>query len=66
MGMRTPFLFVARVLRNLALGVADAAAVLNRGTIILRGAADELRRDSERIERAYFGGAEPATARPAG
>jgi hypothetical protein len=36
--------------------------VLNRGAVVLRGAAHELRRDSKRIERAYFGDAEPATA----
>ena len=51
---------------SLALKVADEAAVLNRGTIVLRGAADELRHDAERIERAYFGDVEAATARSAG
>jgi branched-chain amino acid transport system ATP-binding protein len=48
---------------SLALDVADEAAVLNRGTIVLRGQADELRHDDERIERAYFGDLESATAR---
>ena len=48
---------------SLALNVADEAAVLNRGTMVLRGAADELRHDTERIERAYFGDVEAATAR---
>ena len=48
---------------SLALNVADEAAVLNRGTIVLREAADELRHDTERIERAYFGDVEAATAR---
>jgi branched-chain amino acid transport system ATP-binding protein len=51
---------------SLALKVADEAAVLNRGTIVVRGAADELRHDGERIERAYFGDPEAATARSAG
>jgi branched-chain amino acid transport system ATP-binding protein len=40
---------------KLALGVADEAAVLNRGTIVLRGAAGELASDAKRIERAYLG-----------
>jgi branched-chain amino acid transport system ATP-binding protein len=44
---------------SLALSVADHAAVLNRGRIVLQGAADELRGDSKRFERAYFGAAEP-------
>ncbi|HZA75449.1 MAG TPA: ATP-binding cassette domain-containing protein [Acidimicrobiales bacterium] len=47
---------------SLALGVADEAAVLNRGTVVLRGAADELRHDGQRIERAYFGDVDPAPA----
>jgi branched-chain amino acid transport system ATP-binding protein len=46
---------------NLALRVADEAAVLNRGAIVLRGGADELGADGDRLERAYFGDAEPAT-----
>jgi branched-chain amino acid transport system ATP-binding protein len=48
---------------SLALQVADRAAVLNRGEIVLRGTADELRHDTRRIERAYFGDVEAATAR---
>jgi branched-chain amino acid transport system ATP-binding protein len=40
---------------KLALGVADEAAVLNRGTVVLRGPADELAGDTKRIERAYLG-----------
>jgi branched-chain amino acid transport system ATP-binding protein len=40
---------------KLALGVADEAAVLNRGTIVLRGPAPELLADGQRIERAYLG-----------
>jgi branched-chain amino acid transport system ATP-binding protein len=48
---------------SLALNVADEAAVLSRGAIVLRGPAHELRHDSQRIERAYFGDVEPAGAR---
>ena len=51
---------------SLALRVADETAVLNRGTIVLRGAADELRDQTDRLEHAYFGAAAPAAARPAG
>ena len=40
---------------GLALGVADEAAVLNRGTIVLRGRAAPLRDQGDRLERAYFG-----------
>jgi branched-chain amino acid transport system ATP-binding protein len=40
---------------NLALGVADEAAVLNHGTIVLRGDAAVLRSDLDLIEHAYFG-----------
>ncbi len=40
---------------KLALGVADEAAVLNRGTVVLRGPAAELLADGQRIERAYLG-----------
>ena len=36
---------------SLALNVADEAAVLHRGTMVLRGVAHELRHDTERIER---------------
>jgi branched-chain amino acid transport system ATP-binding protein len=49
---------------SLALKVADEAAVLNRGNIVLRGAADQLRHDTDRIERAYFGDVEAATPSP--
>ena len=45
---------------TLALSVADEAAVLNRGTIVLRGPATELRADAKRIERAYLGELEVA------
>jgi branched-chain amino acid transport system ATP-binding protein len=45
---------------KLALEVADAAAVLNRGTIVLHGTADELRRDPKTLERAYLGELEVA------
>jgi len=47
---------------SLALRVADEAAVLNRGAIVLRGRADELGHDAGRLERAYFGEAEPASS----
>ncbi len=50
---------------NLALGIADEAAVLNRGAIVLRGSARELQDDGSRVERAYFGGPEPAATRAA-
>jgi branched-chain amino acid transport system ATP-binding protein len=43
---------------TLALQVADEAAVLSRGRIVLRGAAAELRADGTRLEQAYFGVAE--------
>jgi branched-chain amino acid transport system ATP-binding protein len=46
---------------SLALRVADEAAVLNHGTIVLRGSANELRDQGERLERAYFGDAEPVS-----
>jgi branched-chain amino acid transport system ATP-binding protein len=45
---------------KLALDVADEAAVLNRGSIVLRGSADGLRHDSKRLERAYLGELEVA------
>jgi branched-chain amino acid transport system ATP-binding protein len=45
---------------SLALGVADAAAVINRGSIVLDGPAAELRARPERLEQAYFGTAQPA------
>ena len=40
---------------DLALEVADSASVMNRGAIVLRGAAADLRRDAARMEAAYFG-----------
>ncbi|KPM54244.1 ABC transporter ATP-binding protein [Frankia sp. CcI49] len=40
---------------NLALEVADSAAVLNRGRIVLRGAAKELAASPELLEGAYLG-----------
>jgi branched-chain amino acid transport system ATP-binding protein len=45
---------------KLALEVADEAAVLNRGAVVLRGGAGELRADSTRLERAYLGELEVA------
>jgi branched-chain amino acid transport system ATP-binding protein len=39
----------------LALEVADSAAVLNRGEMVLQGRAEELRASPERLEQAYFG-----------
>ena len=44
---------------NLALTVADSAAVLNRGSIVLRGRAQELLADAPRLEAAYLGSLEP-------
>jgi branched-chain amino acid transport system ATP-binding protein len=46
---------------NLALEVADSASVLNRGAIVLRGEAQQLLADAERLEAAYFGALEPST-----
>ncbi|MCK9930480.1 ATP-binding cassette domain-containing protein [Frankia sp. Mgl5] len=40
---------------NLALEVADAAAVLNRGNIVLRGPAKDLAAAPELLENAYLG-----------
>ena len=45
---------------KLALDVADEAAVLNRGTIVLRGTAEGLRSDPRTLERAYLGELEVA------
>jgi branched-chain amino acid transport system ATP-binding protein len=45
---------------KLALDVADEAAILNRGTVVLRGSADELRADPKRLEHAYLGELEVA------
>ena len=44
---------------NLALGVADQAAVLNHGRIVLSSDAASLHAEPARIELAYFGS--PAT-----
>jgi branched-chain amino acid transport system ATP-binding protein len=43
---------------NLALEVADSASVLNRGSIVLRGKADDLLAEAETLEAAYFGAVE--------
>ena len=40
---------------KLALAVADEAAVLNRGRVVLRGAAADLAADGDQLERAYLG-----------
>ncbi len=40
---------------SLALAVADDAAVLNHGRLVLRSDAAELRDDPDRLEHAYFG-----------
>lgn len=45
---------------SLALHVADEAAVLSRGRIMLRGEARELLAESSRLEHAYLGDAAPA------
>ena len=45
---------------NVALDVAASASVLNRGSIVLRGTAQELRAEPERLEAAYFGTAPTA------
>jgi len=44
---------------HLALTVADSAAVLNRGTIVLRGPASEILADEPRLQAAYLGSLEP-------
>ena len=44
---------------TLALSVADRAAVLNRGSIVLQGTAAELRADQSRLQAAYLGSLEP-------
>jgi branched-chain amino acid transport system ATP-binding protein len=46
---------------QLALTVADSAAVLNRGSIVLRGPAAELLADAPRLEAAYLGSFEATT-----
>ena len=43
---------------SLALHVADSATVLNRGAVVLRGPAADLRAETARLEAAYFGGDE--------
>ena len=47
---------------QLALTVADHAAVLNRGSIVLRGPSSELLADAPRLEAAYLGSVEPTEA----
>jgi branched-chain amino acid transport system ATP-binding protein len=47
---------------NLALEVADSASVLNRGSIVLRGPAQQLLGEAERLEAAYFGTLESSEA----
>jgi branched-chain amino acid transport system ATP-binding protein len=42
---------------NLALEIAQSATVLNRGRVVLRGAAGELLADPDRLEAAYLGSA---------
>jgi branched-chain amino acid transport system ATP-binding protein len=42
---------------HLALAAADEVVVVNRGSVVLSGAAAELRERGEMLERAYFGGA---------
>jgi ABC-type branched-subunit amino acid transport system ATPase component len=44
---------------HLTLTVADSAAVLNRGSIVLRGRAAELMADEPRLQAAYLGSLEP-------
>jgi len=44
---------------TLALSVADRAAVLNRGSIVLEGTAAELLADQSRLQAAYLGSLEP-------
>jgi branched-chain amino acid transport system ATP-binding protein len=45
---------------SLALSVADAAAVINRGSIVLDGPASVLRSRPEVLEQAYFGTPQPS------
>jgi branched-chain amino acid transport system ATP-binding protein len=40
---------------TLALEVADTASVLNRGSIVLHGTAEDVRRGADQLEAAYFG-----------
>lgn len=44
---------------NLALAVADEAAVLNRGAVVMRGRASELAARPDDLERAYLGTVQP-------
>ena len=44
---------------QLALSVADRAAVLNRGSIVLQGTAAELLADQSQLQAAYLGSLEP-------
>ena len=44
---------------QLALSVADRAAVLNRGSIVLQGTAAELLADQSKLQAAYLGSLEP-------
>lgn len=47
----------------LALSIGTAAMVLFRGRIVLRSGAAELRHQTDRLHRAYLGGADPAKAK---
>ncbi len=40
---------------TLALEVADTASVLNRGSIVLSGTAEDVLREADQLEAAYFG-----------
>jgi branched-chain amino acid transport system ATP-binding protein len=51
---------------NLALTVADEAAVMNHGKIVLRSDAASLREQPERLEEAYFGAVPTEETAPAG
>jgi branched-chain amino acid transport system ATP-binding protein len=51
---------------NLALTVADEAAVMNHGHVVLRSDAASLRAQPERLEEAYFGSAPTEATAPAG
>ncbi|GMU79062.1 MAG: ABC transporter ATP-binding protein [Acidimicrobiia bacterium] len=48
---------------KLALEVADSASVLNRGSIVLRGASRDLLADAQSLEGAYLGTADPPPGR---
>jgi branched-chain amino acid transport system ATP-binding protein len=49
---------------GLALKVADSVSVLNRGTVVLSGAASEIATDLEVLENAYLGTRTDAEERP--